>query len=117
MQAHGKYLAEHRGTKMLIQGNCDERGSRDIAGGNQARVALAHQGGGLRARQFVERAFGHDISVAGVLGHDVQENDRHTCIGKMGCDVRAHHAGADDGGFFDDQAGLSLPAPPRALRV
>jgi peptidoglycan-associated lipoprotein len=29
LQAHGKYLAEHRSTKMLIQGNCDERGSRE----------------------------------------------------------------------------------------
>jgi|SRR5499427_8774494 len=29
LQAHGRYLAEHRGTKMLIQGNCDERGSRE----------------------------------------------------------------------------------------
>ena len=29
VQAHAKYLAEHRGTKMLIQGNCDERGSRE----------------------------------------------------------------------------------------
>ena len=27
VQAHAKYLAEHRGTKMLIQGNCDERGT------------------------------------------------------------------------------------------
>ena len=29
VQAHAKYLAEHRGSKMLIQGNCDERGSRE----------------------------------------------------------------------------------------
>ena len=29
LQAHGKYLAENRGKKMLIQGNCDERGSRE----------------------------------------------------------------------------------------
>jgi len=29
LQAHGKYLAEHRSSKMLIQGNCDERGSRE----------------------------------------------------------------------------------------
>ena len=29
LQAHGKYLAEHRNAKMLIQGNCDERGSRE----------------------------------------------------------------------------------------
>jgi peptidoglycan-associated lipoprotein len=29
LQAHGKYLAEHRGPKMLVQGNCDERGSRE----------------------------------------------------------------------------------------
>jgi peptidoglycan-associated lipoprotein len=29
LQAHGKYLQDHRGTKMLVQGNCDERGSRE----------------------------------------------------------------------------------------
>jgi peptidoglycan-associated lipoprotein len=29
VRAHAKYLADHRGTKMLIQGNCDERGSRE----------------------------------------------------------------------------------------
>jgi len=29
VQAHGKYLAEHPGAKMLVQGNCDERGSRE----------------------------------------------------------------------------------------
>jgi peptidoglycan-associated lipoprotein len=29
LQAHGRYLAEHRGSKMLVQGNCDERGSRE----------------------------------------------------------------------------------------
>jgi peptidoglycan-associated lipoprotein len=29
LQAHGKYLADHRSTKMLVQGNCDERGSRE----------------------------------------------------------------------------------------
>ncbi|HKW36341.1 MAG TPA: peptidoglycan-associated lipoprotein Pal [Burkholderiales bacterium] len=29
LQAHGKYLAEHRTSKMLVQGNCDERGSRE----------------------------------------------------------------------------------------
>jgi peptidoglycan-associated lipoprotein len=29
VQAHAKYLADHRGAKMLVQGNCDERGSRE----------------------------------------------------------------------------------------
>jgi peptidoglycan-associated lipoprotein len=29
LQAHGKYLAEHGSAKMLVQGNCDERGSRE----------------------------------------------------------------------------------------
>jgi peptidoglycan-associated lipoprotein len=29
LQAHAKYLADHGGAKMLIQGNCDERGSRE----------------------------------------------------------------------------------------
>jgi len=29
LQAHGKYLQANRGKKMLVQGNCDERGSRE----------------------------------------------------------------------------------------
>lgn len=29
LQAHSKYLADNRDSKMLIQGNCDERGSRE----------------------------------------------------------------------------------------
>ena len=29
VQAHGKYLQANRGKKMLVQGNCDERGSRE----------------------------------------------------------------------------------------
>jgi peptidoglycan-associated lipoprotein len=29
MQAHAKWLVEHRDAKILIQGNCDERGSRE----------------------------------------------------------------------------------------
>ena len=29
MQAHAKYLVDNRSAKMLIQGNCDERGSRE----------------------------------------------------------------------------------------
>jgi peptidoglycan-associated lipoprotein len=29
LQAHARYLAQNRTAKMLIQGNCDERGSRE----------------------------------------------------------------------------------------
>jgi peptidoglycan-associated lipoprotein len=29
VQAHARYLAQNRGAKMLIQGSCDERGSRE----------------------------------------------------------------------------------------
>lgn len=29
LEAHGRYLAQNRSAKMLIQGNCDERGSRE----------------------------------------------------------------------------------------
>jgi len=29
LQAHGKYLGDHAGAKMLVQGNADERGSRE----------------------------------------------------------------------------------------
>ena len=37
LQAHAKYLADHAGAKMLIQGNCDERGSREY------NIALGHR--------------------------------------------------------------------------
>jgi len=29
LQAHGKYLADHRSLKARLEGNCDERGSRE----------------------------------------------------------------------------------------
>ena len=29
VQAHARYLAQNRGAKMMVQGNCDERGSRE----------------------------------------------------------------------------------------
>ena len=37
LQAHGKYLAENRGKKMLIQGNCDERRSEERRVGKECR--------------------------------------------------------------------------------
>ena len=42
IQAHAKYLADNPGAKMLIQGNCDERGSREynIALGQRRAEAL-----------------------------------------------------------------------------
>ena len=42
IQAHAKYLADNAGGKMLIQGNCDERGSREynIALGQRRAEAL-----------------------------------------------------------------------------
>src|SRR5688572_7779671 len=29
IQAHARYLSQNRGAKMLVQGNCDDRGSRE----------------------------------------------------------------------------------------
>jgi len=42
IQAHAKYLADNASAKMLIQGNCDERGSREynIALGQRRAEAL-----------------------------------------------------------------------------
>jgi peptidoglycan-associated lipoprotein len=42
VQAHAKYLADNAGAKMLIQGNCDERGSREynLALGQRRAEAL-----------------------------------------------------------------------------
>src|SRR5579863_1937169 len=44
VQAHGNYLAGHRGAKMLVQGNCDERGSREynIALGQRRADGVKH---------------------------------------------------------------------------
>ena len=44
LQAHSKYLVEHRGTKVLVQGNCDERGSREynIALGQRRADGVKH---------------------------------------------------------------------------
>jgi len=42
LQAHAKYLADNAGAKMLVQGNCDERGSREynLALGQRRAEAL-----------------------------------------------------------------------------
>ena len=42
LQAHAKYLADNASAKMLIQGNCDERGSREynLALGQRRAEAL-----------------------------------------------------------------------------
>ena len=56
LQVHGKYLAENRGKKMLIQGNCDERGSREY------NLAL-----GARRAQAVKRA----LELAGADGNRI----------------------------------------------
>jgi peptidoglycan-associated lipoprotein len=42
LQAHAKYLADNAGAKMLIQGNCDDRGSREynLALGQRRAEAL-----------------------------------------------------------------------------
>jgi len=42
LQAHAKYMSENRSAKMLIQGNCDERGSREynLALGQRRAEAL-----------------------------------------------------------------------------
>ena len=53
LQAHGKYLADNAGAKMLIQGNCDERGSREYnlaLGQRRAEARQAHAGAAGRAR-------------------------------------------------------------------
>jgi len=44
LQAHSKYLVEHRGIKVLVQGNCDERGSREynIALGQRRADGVKH---------------------------------------------------------------------------
>ena len=44
LQAHAKYLADHADAKMLVQGNCDERGSREynLALGQRRAEAVKH---------------------------------------------------------------------------
>ena len=56
LQAHARYLEQNRGAKMLIQGNCDERGSREY------NIAL-----GQRRAFAVKRA----LELLGVAGHRI----------------------------------------------
>jgi peptidoglycan-associated lipoprotein len=53
IQAHARYLVDNPGAKMLIQGNCDERGSREynIALGQRRADALRRTLGLLGARE------------------------------------------------------------------
>lgn len=53
IQAHARYLADNAGAKMLIQGNCDERGSREynIALGQRRADALKRMMTLLGARE------------------------------------------------------------------
>ena len=61
--------------------------------------------GERRRLQFLEAIDGlaHDAVLVAFLGRKVEQHDRHVGIGKVRGDLRAHHAGAEDGGFFYDQ--------------
>jgi peptidoglycan-associated lipoprotein len=57
VEAHGKFLLEHKTTKMRVEGNCDERGSREY------NLAL-----GQRRADSVKRA----LTLLGVPGKQIE---------------------------------------------
>jgi peptidoglycan-associated lipoprotein len=72
VEAHAKYLNEHGGAKVAIQGNCDERGSREynLALGQRRADAVGKIMTllGVPARQIETVSFGEEKPKA--LGHD-----------------------------------------------
>src|SRR5271166_1777357 len=89
----------------------------DVACGHEFGGGLAHEGRRIGLEQFRHRAFGDGAAVWIILGDDVEEQDRDAGVGDMGGDARAHHAGADDGYFFDvahhtASRTVAMPWPP-----
>ena len=72
IEAHAKYLREHPGVRILIQGNCDERGSREynIALGQRRsqRVAEMLSLLGVPSRQVEAVSLGEEKAKS--PGHD-----------------------------------------------
>jgi peptidoglycan-associated lipoprotein len=72
VEAHAKYLVAHGGAKVAIQGNCDERGSREynLALGQRRADAVGKVMTllGVPSRQIETVSFGEEKPKA--LGHD-----------------------------------------------
>ena len=72
VEAHAKYLSGHSGAKVAIQGNCDERGSREynLALGQRRADAVGKIMTllGVPSRQIETVSFGEEKPKA--LGHD-----------------------------------------------
>jgi peptidoglycan-associated lipoprotein len=72
VEAHGKFLLEHKDFKMRIEGNCDERGSREynLALGQRRAdsVKKAMTLLGVPAKQIQTVSYGSEKPKA--LGHD-----------------------------------------------
>jgi peptidoglycan-associated lipoprotein len=71
VQAHARYLAQNRGAKMLIQGNCDERGSREY------NIALGQRRADAVKRMLVLLGAGESQIEATSLGEEKPK-----CTGK-----------------------------------
>lgn len=72
VQAHAKYLADHADAKMLIQGNCDERGGREY------NVSLGQRrADGLRRMLVLLGARENQIEAVS-LGEEKPRCDEHT---------------------------------------
>ena len=72
-------------------------GSADVADG-----IFAGQGGGLL---FFQRGNGFfdDAVFRAFFGRQVKQHHRHFGVGQMGGNLCTHHAGAEHGGFADDE--------------
>jgi peptidoglycan-associated lipoprotein len=64
VQAHARYLAQNRGAKMLVQGNCDERGSREY------NIALGQRRADAVKRMLVLLGAGESQIEATSLGEE-----------------------------------------------
>jgi hypothetical protein len=73
----------------------------DIARFNELRRSLRHEGRRIGLQHLRDRTLRHGVTIAALLGHDIEQQHRHAGIGDLRCDAGAHDACADHADLFD----------------
>ena len=84
VEAHGKYLLAHPDTKMVVQGNTDERGTREynLALGQRRSVAVKKALNllGVQDKQLETISYGEEKAVQNCADEACYQKDRHADI-------------------------------------
>ena len=69
---------------------------------DEFQLALAGQRTRFQLLEAIEGFFDDAVLVT-FPGRKIEQHDRYVSIGEVRSDLCAHHTGAEDGGFLDDQ--------------